>query len=133
ADSRLPVPGTKSETGMTRRERRLQQGDTGSNMGRLIGMGIAGLVVVGLLVTGAIWLFSGDEPADLESQSMVEDYVKECSLEQAGVGCVTEPTCFNADGETMAPAQCSGAHLWEAYAVGQLPEGVGADDYAAAS
>lgn len=133
ADSRLPVPVSKSDTGMTRRERRLQAGETGSNIGRLIGMGVAGLVVLGLLVAGAIWLFGGDEPADLESQSMVEDYVKECSLDQEGVGCVTEPTCFGMDGDTMTQAQCSGAHLWEAYAVGQLPEGVGADDFAAAS
>ncbi|WP_051325930.1 serine/threonine-protein kinase [Glycomyces tenuis] len=133
SDSRLPVPVSKPETGLTRRERRLQEGDSGSNMGRLIGMGIAGLVVLGLLVFGAIWLFGGDEPTDLESQSMVEDYVKECSLKQQGVGCVSEPTCFTTDGESMTQAQCSGAHLWEAYAVGQLPEGIGADDYAAAS
>ncbi|WP_051393483.1 serine/threonine-protein kinase [Glycomyces arizonensis] len=132
-DSRLPVPTSTTETGMTRRERRLQEGGNDSNMGRLIGMGIAGLVIVGLLVVGAIWLFSGDEPVDLESQSMADDFVKECSLDQAGVGCVADATCFTADGETLIQAQCSGAHVWEAYAVGQLPEGVAADDYAAAS
>src|SRR5699024_2533880 len=63
ADDRLP--DSRNETGMTRRERRLQEGDTGSNMGRLIGMGIAGLVVIGLVVYGAVWLFSGDESTDL--------------------------------------------------------------------
>ncbi|HEU5127031.1 MAG TPA: serine/threonine-protein kinase [Glycomyces sp.] len=133
ADSRLPVPTARTETGMTRRERRLQEGDTGSSMGRLIGMGVAGLVVIGLLVVGAVWLFGGEEAPDLQSQSMVEDYVKECSLDQAGVGCVPDPTCFNVEGEAMNPVECSGAHQWEAYAVGQLPEGVAADDYAAAS
>lgn len=129
-DDRLPAPA--NTTGMTRRERRLQEGDTGSNMGRLIGMGIAGLVVIGLVVYGAIWLFSGDESTDLASQSMAEDYVKECSLDQEGVGCVPDPTCFTTDGDTMIDAQCSGAHVWEGYALGRLPDGVD-DDYAAAS
>lgn len=133
ADARLPVPVARTETGMTRRERRLQEGDTGSSMGRLIGMGVAALVVLGLLISGAVWLFGGEKPTDLQSQSMVEDYVKECSLKQQGVGCVPDPTCFTVEDESMNTVECTGAHQWEAYAVGQLPEGVAADDYAAAS
>jgi serine/threonine protein kinase len=121
-DSRLPVPVPRNETGLTRRERRLKEGDTGSGIGRLIGMGAVGLVVLGLLITGAVWLFGGgDERTDLASQSMADDYVSECTLAVEGAGCVTEPTCFDA---AFASVDCEAAHLWEAYATGQLPEGV---------
>ncbi|MCD0444755.1 protein kinase [Glycomyces sp. A-F 0318] len=120
-DSRLPVPVARNESGLTRRERRLKEGDGGSGLGRLIGMGAAGLVVLGLLIVGGVWLFGGDEPTDLAEQSMAEDYVSECTLDVAGAGCVTEPACFDAE---FASANCEGAHQWEAYATGSLPEGV---------
>ncbi|WP_344489220.1 protein kinase domain-containing protein [Glycomyces endophyticus] len=121
-DARLPVPVARNETGLTRRERRLQEGDTGSGIGRLIGMGAVGLVILGLLIAGGVWLFGGgDEPTDLAAQSMAEDYVSSCALTVEGAGCVTEPACFDAEFGSIA---CDSAHLWEAYATGQLPEGV---------
>jgi hypothetical protein len=121
-DSRLPVPVPRNETGLTRRERRLKEGDTGSGLGRLIGMGAAAIVVLGLLVFGGIKLFGGGGGGtDLAEQSFADDYVSECSLTAEGVGCVTEPTCFDA---AFASASCDAAHQWEAYATGQLPEGV---------
>jgi serine/threonine protein kinase len=120
-DSRLPVPLPRNETGLTRRERRLNEGDGGSGVGRLIGMGVAGLAVLGLLIVGGVWLFGGDEPTDLAEQSMADDYVSECTLDAGGAGCVTEPACFDA---AFAAASCEGAHQWEAYATGRLPEGV---------
>nr|BFF22205.1 hypothetical protein GCM10025732_01700 [Glycomyces mayteni] len=122
-DSRLPVPVPRNETGLTRRERRLNEGGgNGSEMGRLIGMGAVGLVILGLLIAGGVWLFGdGEEPADLASQSMADDYVGECTLAVEGAGCVTEPACFDA---AFAATGCDGAHQWEAYATGQLPEGV---------
>ncbi|WP_460541658.1 serine/threonine-protein kinase [Glycomyces halotolerans] len=131
-ESPLPVPVSGGDTGMTRRERRLQEGGGDSGMGVLLGLGAAGLAVIGLLVWGAIWLFGGEETTDLKEQSMVEDYVKECSLKQDGVGCVPEPTCFNGAIPDLTQAPCSGAHQWEAYATGPLPEGLPADDPAAA-
>lgn len=120
-DSRLPVPLPRNETGMTRRERRLKDGDTGSGIGRLIGMGAAGLVVIGLLIAGAIWLFDREDAPDLADQSAVPDYQGECTLTVEGVGCVPEPACFD---KSFASANCDSAHQWEAYATGQLPEGV---------
>ncbi|MCC3763690.1 serine/threonine protein kinase [Glycomyces sp. TRM65418] len=121
-DSRLPVPVARNETGLTRRERRLKEGDTGSGIGALIGMGAAGLVVLGLLITGGIWLFGGGgESKDLAEQSIADEYVNPCALDAEGYGCVTEPTCYDA---AFAAASCDGAHLWEAYATGRLPEGV---------
>ena len=120
-DSRLPVPVPRNETGLTRRERRLKEGDTGSGLGRLIGMGAAGLVVLGLLIAGGIWLFGGDESTDLADQSIADDYVSGCKLTAEGVGCMSEPTCFDAE---FASANCDTAHMWESYATGQLPEGV---------
>lgn len=121
-DSRLPVPVPRNETGLTRRERRLKDGDGGgSSVGRLIGMGAAGLVILGLLIAGGVWLFGGDEPTDLAEQSIAEDYVSKCGLAMDGAGCVTEPTCFDAE---FTSVDCEGAHQWEAYATGQLPEGV---------
>jgi hypothetical protein len=121
-DSRLPVPVPRNETGLTRRERRLKDGDTGSGLGRLIGMGAAALVVLGLLVFGGIKLFGGGgEDTKLADQSAVDDFVNECSLTAEGVGCVTEPTCYDA---AFASAGCDGSHQWEAYATGQLPDGV---------
>jgi serine/threonine protein kinase len=120
-DSRLPVPVPRNETGLTRRERRLKEGDGGSGLGRLIGMGAAGLAILALLIVGGIWLFSGEEPTDLADQSIADDYVSGCTLETGAAGCVTEPTCFDA---AFAAAGCEGAHQWEAYATGQLPEGV---------
>ncbi|WP_100447895.1 serine/threonine-protein kinase [Glycomyces xiaoerkulensis] len=128
--TRLPVPPAE---GTTRRERRLQSGDGGSGLGRLLGMGFAVAAVIALLVWGAVWLFGGDDETDLEGQSKVEDYVKECSLQQEGADCVQEPTCFDGEVGELTPAECSGAHQWEAYATGTLPEGVGADDEAAAN
>ncbi|SDD98666.1 serine/threonine-protein kinase [Glycomyces harbinensis] len=121
-DARLPVPVARNETGLTRRERRLKDGDGGgSGVGRLIGMGAAGLVILGLLIAGGVWLFGGDEPTDLAEQSIADDYVSECPLSADGAGCVTEPTCFDAE---FASASCEGAHMWEGYATGRLPEGV---------
>ncbi|PRY61181.1 serine/threonine protein kinase [Glycomyces artemisiae] len=121
-DSRLPVPVPRNETGLTRRERRLKEGGGGSEIGRLIGMGAVGLVILGLLIAGGVWLFGGgEEPADLASQSMADDYVGECTLTVEGAGCVAEPACFDA---AFAATGCEGNHLWEAYATGQLPEGV---------
>jgi serine/threonine protein kinase len=128
-DARLPVPVPRNETGLTRRERRLKEGDTGSSMGRLIGMGAAALVIIGLLVGGAIWLFSGEEAPDLAEQSAAADYVGECKLQTDGVGCVTEPACFDA---SFAATDCDAAHQWEAYATGELPEGVSDADGARA-
>ncbi|WP_168801640.1 serine/threonine-protein kinase [Glycomyces buryatensis] len=123
-DSRLPVPVPRPETGMTRRERRLKEGDTGSGVGRIIGLSIAALVVLGLLVFGAVWLFGGEEPTNLAEQSMVGQYEKDCTLDQDGVGCVTEATCFTGAIDALDSASCDGAHLWEGYATGQLPEDV---------
>ncbi|WP_232013985.1 protein kinase domain-containing protein [Glycomyces terrestris] len=121
-DSRLPVPVPRNETGLTRRERRLKEGDTGSGLGRLIGMGAVGLAILALLVVGGVWLFGGgDEPTDLAAQSMVDDYAPECTLAVEGAGCVTEPACFDA---AFAAADCDAPHAWEAYATGPLPEGV---------
>ncbi|WP_158299810.1 serine/threonine-protein kinase [Glycomyces paridis] len=120
-DSRLPVPIARNETGLTRKERRLKEGDTGSSVGRLIGMGAAGLIVLALLITGGVWLFDSEETAGLAEQSAAADYVSTCTLETDGAGCVAEPTCFDGD---FAAATCDGPHLWEAYATGQLPEGV---------
>ncbi|WP_205324183.1 serine/threonine-protein kinase [Glycomyces sp. YM15] len=120
-DSRLPVPVPRNESGLTRRERRLKEGDTGSSVGRLIGMGVGALVVLGLLIVGGIWLFGGEEAPGLEEQSNAGDYVAECTLTTEGVGCVSKPACFDAE---FASASCDTAHQWEAYATGQLPEGV---------
>ncbi|MFG3341818.1 protein kinase [Glycomyces sp. NPDC048151] len=120
-DSRLPVLVPRNETGLTRRERRLKEGGGGSEMGRIIGMGAAGLVVLGLLIVGGIWLFSGEEAPDLAAQSNAGDYVGECTLETEGVGCVPEPACYDA---SFAATECNAPHQWEAYATGQLPEGV---------
>ncbi|MEU6858564.1 serine/threonine-protein kinase [Glycomyces sp. NPDC046736] len=129
-DSRLPVPVPRNETGLTRRERRLKEGDSGSSVGRLIGMGLVGLVVLGLLITGGVWLFGGDDgKQDLAEQSMADTYVNTCALDAAGAGCVTEPTCFDA---AFAASGCDSAHMWEAYATGQLPEGVADVDAARA-
>ncbi|HEX2144415.1 MAG TPA: protein kinase [Glycomyces sp.] len=120
-DARLPVPVPRNESGLTRRERRLKEGDTGSSIGRLIGMGLAGLLVLGALIVGGVWLFGGEEQSDLAEQSIADEYVKKCTLDVDGVGCVTEPTCFDAE---FTSVSCEGAHQWEAYATGQLPEGV---------
>lgn len=131
-DPRLPVPAAEPETGMTRRERRLQESDS-SGMSRLVGMIIAGVVILGLLVWGGIALFGGgEETTDLAEQSLADDFVKECSLKQQDAGCVSEPTCFTGAIDALSPAECAGTHQWEAYATGALPEGVADGDPGAA-
>ena len=132
-DPRLPVPVSSPEQGMTRRERRLRESDS-SGMGRLIGMVLSGVVVLGLLVWGGIALFTGGaDSTDLAEQSLADDFVKECSLKQQGADCVAEPTCFTGAIDALESADCSGAHQWEAYATGTLPEGVADGDYEAAA
>lgn len=128
-DSRLPVPVPRNETGLTRRERRLKEGGSDSNVGRLIGMGAGALVIFALLIFGGFKLFGGEETPDLAEQSRVGDYVSACTLETEGVGCVTEPSCFDA---AFAATDCDTAHQWEAYATGRLPEGVADADGARA-
>ncbi|MEV3935499.1 serine/threonine-protein kinase [Glycomyces sp. NPDC049804] len=128
-DSRLPVPVPRNETGLTRRERRLKEGDTGSSIGRLIGMGAGALVILGLLIAGGIWLFDREEAPDLAAQSNAGDYVGECTLQADGVSCVPEPACYDA---AFASTDCELAHQWEAYATGRLPEGVADADGARA-
>ncbi|MEU5156499.1 protein kinase [Glycomyces sp. NPDC021274] len=120
-DSRLPVPVPRNETGLTRRERRLKEGDNDSSVGRIVGMGAGALVILALLVFGGIKLFGGEETPDLAEQSNAGDYVSTCTLQTEGVGCVSEPACFDAN---FAAADCDAAHRWEAYATGPLPEGV---------
>ncbi len=120
-DARLPVPVPRNETGLTRRERRLKEGDNDSSVGRIVGMGAGALVILALLVFGGIKLFGGEETPDLAAQSNAGDYVSSCTLETEGVGCVSEAACFD---EAFAAANCDAAHRWEAYATGQLPEGV---------
>ncbi|GAB3997736.1 hypothetical protein GCM10029992_21560 [Glycomyces albus] len=132
-DPRLPVPAAEPEQGMTRRERRLQESDS-SGMGRLVGMIIAGVVILGLLVWGGIALFGGgdDDSADLAEQSLADEFVKECSLKQQDADCVPDPTCFTGAIDALSPAECAGTHQWEAYATGALPEGVSDGDLDAA-
>jgi serine/threonine protein kinase len=128
-DPRLPVPVPRNETGLTRRERRLKEGDTGSSIGRLIGMGAGALVILGLLIAGGIWLFDREEAPDLAAQSNAGDYVGECTLQTDGVSCVPEPACYDA---AFASTDCELAHQWEAYATGPLPEGIADADGARA-
>ncbi|MDN3240998.1 serine/threonine-protein kinase [Glycomyces tritici] len=120
-DARLPVPVPRNETGLTRRERRLKEGDNDSSVGRIVGMGAGALVILALLIFGGIKLFGGEETPDLAAQSNAGDYVSSCTLETEGVGCVSEAACFD---EAFAATDCDAAHRWEAYATGQLPEGV---------
>ncbi|WP_199037251.1 serine/threonine-protein kinase [Glycomyces salinus] len=132
-DPRLPVPAAEPEPVTTRRERRLQEDDS-SGMGRLVGMLIAGAVILGLLVWGGIALFGGgdDDSADLAEQSLADEFVKECSLKQQDADCVPDPTCFTGAIDALSPAECAGTHQWEAYATGALPEGVSDGDLDAA-
>lgn len=124
--SRLRIPGT--ELVRSRLDRRRDSGEgEGTRTKFFVISGAVILVVLILITWGVVSLFSGgDEPTG--DQTTGSD-APVCGFEAEGVGCLTEPKCFNdfniASGVASAKdVECASEHEWEAFAEGTLPDSV---------
>ncbi|CAM3196935.1 serine/threonine protein kinase [Stackebrandtia soli] len=138
-DDRLPVLASSRDL-TTRRERRIAErgGEERSEMPKIIAVCAAVLVLVVATVIGAINFLSDDTPDSGDTTAKTE--AESCAVEQLGVACLPEPMCFEGrqltDGDGFANAtevDCSKAHVWEAYAFGELTTEIDNPSYQAVS
>jgi len=126
--SRLRIPGT--ELVRSRLDRRRDSGEEGGGTRTkfFVVSGAVILVVLILITWGIVSLFSGGDE-DGTGDDTTGSSAPVCGFEAEGVGCLTEPKCFNdfniESGVASAKdIECASEHEWEAFAEGTLPDSV---------